>query len=180
MKKLLMTVIMMMFLIFGTISAQALIKVQMDDLEGGYYGGPYHVTVLEQNPIQISFSSFDSFCLERIEYFSPGAQYYASIDDGAIQGGISGGNPDPLDIRTQKLYDYYLDNITTPNFFSAEQKAAMQLVIWRIEGELYDLTNPANYDGLLTQAIRDQANVYYNMANGLILDNNDTSLEYIQ
>jgi hypothetical protein len=149
MKKLILATTMAIFLIMGTICAHATIIVQMDVTNGGVQGLPYHATVIEQTPVQISFTSFDTFCVERNEYFTPGNRYYATIDDAAKNGGITGGPYDFLDIKTQKLYDYYLDNINTPNFFNAEQKAALQWAIWRIEGEVN-----SNYDGLLAPTIK--------------------------
>jgi hypothetical protein len=168
MKKLMITTLMAICLILGTINAHALIIIKMDVTAGGFEGLPYHATVLQQTPAVISFQSFDTFCVERNEYFTPGNSYYATIDDVAKKGGISGGPNDLLDDGTKKLYDYYLDNIGS---LTIPQKAALQYAIWSIEGEF---NNPATYDGLLdqNQEIRTFANNYISspFLNSLTLD----------
>lgn len=79
---------------------------------------------------------FDTFCVERNEYFSPGSSYYiGSITDGAIQGGLSGGSPDPLSSESAYLYSRWATNVITHNAADAN---ALQLAIWKFEGEWSD------------------------------------------
>ncbi len=72
-----------------------------------------------------------SFCVERNEYFNPGSKYYAVLNTAAVNGGISGGNPDPLDARTAYLYTRFA---TGDAVFQDNQK--LQNAIWFIEGEI--------------------------------------------
>ena len=77
---------------------------------------------------------FSTFCLERNEYFSPGETLLVgSVSNAAVQGGLSGGNPDPISSATAFLfYQWATDQIahTTAN------ANALQLAIWHLEGEL--------------------------------------------
>ena len=50
-----------------------------------------------------------TFCVEKNEYFKPGSSYYAVINDAAIAGGVSGGNPDPLDAKSAYLYTQFVE-----------------------------------------------------------------------
>ena len=47
---------------------------------------------------------FETFCVEYNEHFTPGSTFYYGISQGAINGGISGGNPDPISRGTAWLY----------------------------------------------------------------------------
>ena len=93
---------------------------------GANYGGSFNVA--ENGTLQ-----FSSFCLERNEYFYPGQTYQVtSITTGAINGGISGGNPDQLDTRTAFLFNKW----STGQFaHTAANANALQLAIWALEGE---------------------------------------------
>ena len=93
---------------------------------------------------------FNTFCLERSEFFSFGQPLtVAGISDRAIYGG----NPPPglgydlLDPRTAYLYtqfragtlsNYDYDN---PTLRIADANS-LQLAIWFIEGEIYSLSDP--------------------------------------
>jgi len=84
---------------------------------------------------------FDTFCVERDEYFSFGqALTVAGISDRAIYGGV-GEEGDPLDPRTAYLYTQFragtLSNYDYNNFTERVNDAnSLQLAIWVIEGEL--------------------------------------------
>ena len=49
-------------------------------------------------------TGFETFCVEYNEHFTPGSTYYYGISQGAVNGGISGGNPDPISKGTAWLY----------------------------------------------------------------------------
>jgi len=87
---------------------------------------------------------FDTFCLEKNEYM-----YYADraefriydIDYSAKNGGLGGGNPDPLSYATQWLYYNFsmgtLDEATAGQFQynNAGSADALQQAIWYLEEE---------------------------------------------
>jgi len=52
---------------------------------------------------------FNTFCVETNEYLNFGTNTFkvAGITDGAVNGGVAGGNPDPLDNKTRWLYLHY-------------------------------------------------------------------------
>jgi hypothetical protein len=91
-------------------------------INGGYWNGDAFL-----------LNGAEVFCLERIEYISLPGTYFGEISESAISGGISGGNPDPLDSETAWLYTQYLNNVYAHD---AAGKIAMQLAIWKLEGEL--------------------------------------------
>jgi hypothetical protein len=108
-------------------------------------------------------SSFYSFCLERNEYISYGGSYWVgSITSGAINGGYSGGNPDPISSETAFLYSQWLTEVITHTAVNAND---LQLAIWSLEGEL--VTDPialtAGANNFLTSAAAN-ANGFYGVA----------------
>ena len=42
--------------------------------------------------------------MEENEYFTPGSTYYYGISQNAVNGGVSGGHPDPISKGTAWLY----------------------------------------------------------------------------
>jgi hypothetical protein len=165
------SITLLTFIIFSILSNAYALTVYLTDPYAlpSYNGGPFRVTVSDPSPYNISFSSFDTFCLERNEFFVINTSYYGSIDDvaiggggGGIEGPVIGQYYDPLDIRTIRLYNYYLDQSTLTN----NERAAIQLAIWRIEEEVN-----GTYGGLLTPEIRGLADGYYgNQANNYDID----------
>jgi len=122
--------------------------------DGSYNGGPF---TIEINPP--AGQVYTTFCLERNEFFTPGATYYGTIDDNAIKGGLKGGPNDPLDPLSEWLYANRLaDSLTT-----AAKSRAMQEAIWYIEEEIDIL--PAG-----------QATTYYNLA----VDANPSDISWIK
>jgi hypothetical protein len=74
-----------------------------------------------------------SFCLERNEHITPGETYLATFGTGAIAGGISGGNPDPLSGKSALLYSQFINgDLGTPD---QALSTAVQDSIWSWEGE---------------------------------------------
>jgi hypothetical protein len=112
-----------------------------------YYnpGGPFMATVFPNSDNVIpgglvgtpsgSNIEFLTFCLEKSEYFTPGAVYDFTISDKAVGGGGGTILPDPLDARTAWLYY----NLRTNASFAGDKEhmKALQLAIWHIEDEAY-------------------------------------------
>lgn len=103
---------------------------------------------------------FDSFCLERNEYFSYGVtMYVGSITDSAFMGGYTGGNPDKISYQTAFLYYQWATNIIEHNRDNAND---LQLAIWSLEGEITDehsLTLTEGATNFISDAAK--ANGYY-------------------
>ena len=89
---------------------------------------------------------FETFCIEKNEYFRPGSTYYVQISEAACRGGYGGQDPpgsnqDPLDPMTAYLYHQFVtrsltgydyDDIGLGRVASAD---ALQHVIWYLEDE---------------------------------------------
>ena len=123
-------------------------------------GGPFEV-----EPISFDFTpqgmgqfgagtgNFISFCLEGNEFIDEGETYNVEFSTMAKDGGIGGGNPDPLDERTAFLYDAFIkgqldDKLAAFNgsVFTYEQGASgsyLQGAIWFIEEEIDAVTGLA-------------------------------------
>ena len=74
-------------------------------------GGEFNASSSDFVPATMGYAAaatynggFETFCIEGNEYFNPGRTYYYSISQAAINGGISGGNPDPISMGTAWLY----------------------------------------------------------------------------
>ena len=107
------------------VSAGDYIKITQG-IGGSNGGGAFNIS--KDNEIL-----FDTFCVERNEYFSPGGTYYiGSITDSAINGGLTGGNPDPLSSESAYLYSRWATEVIAN---TAENANALQLAIWKHEGE---------------------------------------------
>jgi hypothetical protein len=106
---------------------------------GGGGGGEFLVTE------QIALGEiFKTFCIEVNENITLPGTYYVTLDNGAIQGGNSGGNPDPLSDATKWLYYWYVSNLLDTfdlpggsDYFYDSQNSANELqeAIWYLEGE---------------------------------------------
>lgn len=109
---------------------------------------------------------FETFCVEGNEYFSPGSTYYYAISQGAVNGGISGGNPDPISKGTAWLYLNFAQGTLagynyTPGAGGNASAAALQATIWWLEGEG---ANPNNTFSTLVMGLTgylDDNNGYY-------------------
>lgn len=113
---------------------------------GASPGGSFwaqNVTVGKVSPVQY----MQTFCLERNETIQFSVNYTITIDTAAIQGGVSGGNPDPLDARTAYLFSNYhhgtlsaaLSSMYSGSTFDmadSSDNTALQNAIWKIEGEI--------------------------------------------
>ena len=106
------------------------------------------------NSLAIVGGGFETFCLEKNQFFTSGTTYGYTITNGAIPGGVSGGNPDNISAGTAWLYsqfaagtlvDYYYDsthqgkvgsfgvNLAYSNRVSAA--GALQEAFWYLEDE---------------------------------------------
>ncbi|MFA5238843.1 MAG: hypothetical protein WC476_03935 [Phycisphaerae bacterium] len=75
---------------------------------------------------------FISFCIEADEHVNIGATYDAILATAANNGGIGGGNPDPLSGATAWLYNNYLDLGSSNNTLAKDY----QMAIWYLEEEI--------------------------------------------
>ena len=102
--------------------------------------------------------TFETFCIERDEYLTYGALYYYKISGAAEDGGLGGGNPDPIDAITQNIYYGFRKGLLTITGTADEIVDAVQTAIWYEEGELIwgnvtakgqalinHFSNPSNY-----------------------------------
>jgi hypothetical protein len=108
------------------------------------------------------YSAFQTFCLERNEYFYEGTTYTWMLNTGAVYGGLGGdvNGFDPLDPKTAWLYTKFwegtLDSYGYDYDFGTDRVAsagALQEAIWYIEGEL-----PSDW------SLSTQAQAFYNAA----------------
>jgi hypothetical protein len=92
--------------------------------------------------------SFQTFCLETNEYIATNTTYNVTINNGAIKGGVGGGNPDPISIGTAYLYYQFAQGtLTSLGYdYSASGRAAsalaLQNAIWMLEDEITVASNP--------------------------------------
>lgn len=102
----------------------------------------------------IDGGDFNTFCIEYNESISLPGNYDYTIDSGAVNGGVSGGNPDPIGDATAKLYYMFWTDqwsVTTSgsaasslvdityDYSNSTQRgkdgADLQMAIWFLEGE---------------------------------------------
>lgn len=108
--------------VLATPNLMAGFEVTMGTTSGG---SPYTVT-------PTGGTLFETFCLERNEYFNPGGKYSATLNTGAVNGGYSGGNPDIISIGTAAIYASFRAN---GNSIPGAAPAVIQNAIWTLEGE---------------------------------------------
>lgn len=102
----------------------------------------------------LSGSSFQTFCLETNEQFSPGNSYGMNINTVAIMGG-SGGPSYPLQPETAYLYWHFRNGSLTGYDYGAGRQAsagALQRAIWYIQGNQSGGANNA-FVALATSAV---------------------------
>ncbi len=108
----------------------------------GGNGGPFRA---ETTGPLLGTSSFMTFCIEFNEYFNYGVAYDFTLSNGAIGGGVSGGNPDPLSNATKWLYYQALSGAYSTWYTTAVPGATLadvniganfQYAIWSLEGEM--------------------------------------------
>jgi PEP-CTERM motif len=98
-------------------------------------GGPYTATTAGGGTL--GNRDFITFCLEFNEHFSYGGTYDYTLSDSARNGGVSGGNPDPVDNATKWIYAELLTGgySSIAAFGSGDVGGRVQEAVWFIEGE---------------------------------------------
>ena len=113
-------------------------------LQSGPYqngnGGEFTAT-LGGDPLEgMTDSVFQTFCVEYNEHLSFGTTYNVTLSTVAIQGGVGGGSPDPLDARTAWLYNEFLNGtLAGYDYTGANRNASagqLQNAIWYLENEI--------------------------------------------
>ena len=142
------------------------VKVLDTNLWGtGSSGGPFEVQNLAGNSFipeglglyGAQADAWATFCIEFNETLSQGTTYDVAINTAAVNGGVAGGNPDPLDAKTAYLYQTFMDgninaalvalyagaavnfDYNNTNGGTDEAGSAMQNAIWVIEQEITDV-----------------------------------------
>ena len=161
--------------------------VGVDRIEGYYWsdGGEFTLTPFDFTEILGSYNDsakyfyesgligFQTFCIEKNEYVSPGSAYNAEINEyGAVNGGKDGGNPDQISQGSAYLYNnFVLGSLTGYNYTAGTGRAAtagqLQQAIWYLENEIA-LTDPQIAAKPFLQAVIDQFGLIENAQ----LDNN--------
>jgi hypothetical protein len=108
----------------------------------GGTGSPYTATVAPGSDSILGYTvgtQFDTFCLEKSEYFYPGHTYkVSSIAPYAVNGGGGAVNgQDPLNIATAWVYDSWLNGTLQANYTAGQ----VQNVVWYLEQEISGLSS---------------------------------------
>jgi hypothetical protein len=123
-------------------------------------GGAFLATTTGTGPL--GNSAFMTFCIEYNENFSYGGTYNFELSGGAVAGGVSGGNPDPVSDATMWLYYQALSGgySTWWTAIDLNLGATFQYAIWFLEGELLpDQINDINMAGYqMAQYAQDHQN----------------------
>jgi len=119
-------------------------NIILRDGPGGNGGGEFYADIPPLDTTTPYDWDFITFCLQRNEYFTPGAQLWiGGIDVKTVAG------DDPLDPATAYLYTQFRNGTLANYAYSgtitfgansydrAQTATALQLAIWRIEGEAY-------------------------------------------
>ncbi len=127
-------------------------------------GGEFNISSADFNPTTMGYAAntisgggFETFCVEANEYFTPGSAYYYAISQAAVNGGISGGNPDPISLGTAFLYSQFAKGTLGGYDYgtlggSSASAGSLQATIWWLEGEASDPgTSNIFRDAVLTQ-----------------------------
>jgi hypothetical protein len=114
--------------------------------------------------------SFQTFCIEYNEHFTPGTEYSVTFSDRAIKGGVVSGG-DPISVGTAWLYHEFQNgtlsvyDYDTAGDHRSSKAGALQQAIWYLEGESDSLSTTYNTlltgkFGSLTNAKADNAGQY--------------------
>lgn len=85
--------------------------------------------------------SFQTFCIEKDEFIADNAVFDYTVGPAAIDGGVAGGNPDPVSKATAYLYQQFvLGSLAgydyTPGAGRQASAGKLQQAIWYFEDEL--------------------------------------------
>ncbi|MBM4313784.1 MAG: PEP-CTERM sorting domain-containing protein [Deltaproteobacteria bacterium] len=156
MKKIIMTVAMVVFLVVAGSGWANEITINRF---AGYYsgnGGEFNITGIPVSGYASSAlygGGFETFCLERYEYISPGSKYYAEVSSSNSTASTTYGN-DPISQGTAWLYSLFAEGTLsgynyTPGYYRSASAAELQETIWWLEGEItYAPTN--SFSSLVT------------------------------
>jgi hypothetical protein len=136
------------------------IQLNLGNYRSGVGGQFQAVSISGDNGVidTVSPPSFQTFCMEYLETFSPGNIYTTVINNRAIQGGV-GLLGDPLDIRTAWLYTHFragdLNLQPGAGGYSPTSNASagnLQDAIWWIEEEVDSNGNRVGANNFLVAA----------------------------
>ncbi len=102
-------------------------------------GGPFEA---KTTGTALGVADFITFCIEYNEHFSYGGTYDFALSDSAKNGGVAGGNPDPVSDATKWLYYEVVSggyasmySAATGLGLSSDVGASFQNAIWYLEQE---------------------------------------------
>jgi hypothetical protein len=102
-------------------------------------GGPFEA---KTTGAALGVADFITFCIEYNEHFSYGGTYNFELSDSAKNGGVAGGNPDPVSDATKWLYYEVVSGGYTSMYSAAtgfglsnDVGATFQNAIWYLEEE---------------------------------------------
>ena len=103
-------------------------------------GGPFEATT---TGTLLGVQEFITLCIEFNEHFSYGGTYNFTLSDDAANGGVAGGNPDPVSDATKWLYYQIASggyssmyNSATGLALNGDVGANFQKAVWYLEQEL--------------------------------------------
>ena len=127
-------------------------------------GGPFEA---KTTGTALGVADFITFCIEFNEHFSYGGTYDFTLSDNAVNGGVAGGNPDPVSDATKWLYYQVVSGGYTSTYTAATSLglsnnvgADFQYAIWYLEQERTEaeIGGPTSAGRLLAQyALDNQA-----------------------
>lgn len=123
----------------GALATQAYDGTVTVNSTTGTHGGPFSVSITKGpgTGFDNAPNSFLTFCLETTEGLHLNVVYDVTVNTGAVNGGASGGNPDPVSKATAWVYKNFLQGN-----LGAYTGDEVQDVIWKLEGE--PPSNPVN------------------------------------
>ena len=140
--------------------------VKLYDGPGTTGGGEFWADVVGKGvsgAMSATNNDFITFCLEYNESFN----YYGQplrvdgVTTGAVNGGVSGGNPDPISNQTAWLYTQFTNSPGTIGYsHTAAMGNSFQRAIWFLEGEL-----GASYTLAQLNTLDSQAKAWVDQAN---------------
>ena len=106
----------------------------------GSPGGEFNIDNLTNG----AGTDFITFCLEKNEFLSFGPTYtVASVTTGAMNGGLGGGNPDPISFATAWLYTQFRAGTLSGYLGDAASANALQNAFWYLENEIGSVSGQA-------------------------------------
>ena len=131
-------------------------------------GGEMGVSVFTGAPVvamgaaaQVSGSYFQTFCLEKNSFFTPGENYQWTLSGAAQNGGVGGQTSpgsDPISSATAWIYtQFYFAHLNGYDYtLGSGRKASateLQLAIWYLENEISTLVSGSQSAAWVSQAI---------------------------